>query len=80
MLLTGRKIPDDDGGQRIGAFQPHHVTGIKFEIENVDAFAARDQVAPVRPFRRFQLRGDDLEVDGAIGIGEDEQLVAAVGD
>ena len=23
---------------------------------------------------------DDLEVDGAVGVGEDEQLVAAVGD
>jgi len=26
------------------------------------------------------MRGDDLEVDGAVGIGENEQLVAAVGD
>ncbi len=80
VLLTAREIADDDGGQRIGALQPHHVAGIKLDIEDVDAFAIRDQVAPVRPLRRFERRGDDLEVDGAVGIGEDEQFVAAVGD
>ena len=40
----------------------------------------RDQFAPVGGLRRCQRRGDDLEVDGAVGIGEDEQLVAAIGD
>ena len=42
--------------------------------------AVRDQVAPVGAFRRGERRGDDLEIDGAVGIGEDEQLVAAVGE
>ena len=42
--------------------------------------AMRDQVAPVGALGRGERRGDDLEVDGVVGIGENEQLVAAVGD
>ena len=40
----------------------------------------RDQIAPVRALGCCQRRGHDLEVDRVIGVGEDEQLVAAVGD
>ena len=39
-----------------------------------------DQVAPVGALGRGERRGDDLEVDRVVGIGEDEQLVAAVGE
>ena len=74
------EIADDDRRQRVGALQPHHVAGIEFDIENIDAVAIRDQVAPVRALGRGERRGNDLEVDGAVGIGEDEQLVAAVGE
>jgi len=42
-------------------------------------FAVRGQVAPVGALRRIEWRGHDLEVDGLIGIGENEQLVAAIG-
>ncbi len=56
------------------------MAGIKLQIDHVDAFAIRDQVAPVRSLRRFQGSGDDLEVDGLVGIGEDEQFLAAIGD
>ena len=80
VLLAGLEVADDDRGQRIGALQPHHVAGIEFDIEHIDALAIRDQVAPVGALGRGQRRGDDLEVDGAIGIGENEQLVAAVGE
>ena len=80
VFFAGREVADDDGGQRVGALQPHHMAGIKFDIDDVDAGAMRDQVAPVGALRRGQRRGDDLEVDRAVGIGEDEQFVAAVGD
>ena len=80
MLVAGREVADDDRGQRVGALQPHQVAGIEFDIEDIDARAMRDQVAPVGALRRGERRGDDLEVDGAVGIGEDEQLVAAVGE
>ncbi len=80
MLLAGGEIADDDGGQRVGALQPHQMTGIELDIHEVDARAMRDQFAPVRRLRRRQRCGDDLEVDRAAGIGEDEQFVAAIGD
>ena len=80
MFVRRFEIADHDGGQRVGALQPHQMAGIEFDIDDVDAVAVRDQVAPVGAFRRFQRRGDDLEVDGAVGIGENEQLVAAIGD
>ena len=80
VLFAGLEVADDDGGQRVGALQPHHVAGIEFDIEHIDALAMRDQVAPVGALGRGERRGDDLEVDGAIGIGENEQLVAAVGE
>ena len=53
---------------------------IEFDIDQVDALAMRDQVAPVGALRGSDRRGDDLEVDRAIGIGQNEQLLAAVGD
>ena len=80
MLLAACEIADHDGRQRVGALQPHHVTGIELDVENVDAFAIRNKIAPVRPLRRFQRSGDDLEVDGRVGIGEDEQFVATIGE
>ena len=40
----------------------------------------RNQIAPVRAIGRGERRGHDLEVDGAVGIGENEQLIAAVVD
>src|SRR6185369_485854 len=51
----------------------------KFDIDHIDAFTMRNQVAPVRPLRRAQRRGDDLEVDRLVGIGEYEKLLAAIG-
>ena len=80
MLVAAVEIADHDGGQRIGALQPHHVAGIELDIEDIDAGAMRDQLAPVGALGRGERRGDDLEIDRAVGIGEDEQLVAAVGE
>ena len=80
MLLVAGEIADDDRGQRIGALQTGHVSGIKLEIEDVDARAMRDQIAPVGTFGRSKRRRHDLEVDRAVGIAEDVQLIAAVGE
>ena len=80
VLFAALEIADDDRGQRVGALQPHHVAGIEFDIEHIDAFAIWNQVAPVGAFGRGERRGDDLEVDRVIRIGENEQLVAAVGE
>ena len=80
VLFAGGEVADDDRGQRVGALQPDHVAGIELDIEHVDALAIRNQVAPVGALGRGERRGDDLEVDGAVGVGEDEQLIAAVGD
>ena len=64
----------------MGALQPHQVAGVELDIHDIDALAVRDQVTPIGALRRGQRRRDDLEVDRVIGIGEDEQLIAAVGD
>ena len=55
------------------------MAGIEIEVDDVDAGTIRDQVAPVLALGRSQWCGDDLEVGGVVGIGEDEELVAAVG-
>ena len=80
MLFARLEIADDDRRQRVGALQPHHVAGIEFDVEHIDAFPIGNQIAPVGALRRGQRCGDDLEVDGVVGIGENEQLVATVGD
>ena len=80
VLVAIGHVADDDRRQRVGALQPHHVAGIELDIEDVDALAVRNEVAPVGACRRGQRRGRHLEVDGAIGVGEDEQFVAALGD
>ncbi len=80
-MFIGRcEIANDDGGQGVGAFQPHQMPSVEFDIHDIDAGAMRDQVAPARAPGRCQRRGDDLEVDGAVGVGENEQFIAAVGD
>src|SRR6266403_1525093 len=60
-------------------YQPHQMVGVKFDIDDIDALAVRDQVAPLGALRRCKRRGDDLEVDDTIGVGENEQLAAAIG-
>jgi len=80
MFLRGRKIADHDGGQRVGAFQPHQMAGIKLHVDDVDTGAVGYEIAPVLPRGRVQRRGDDLEVDGVVGIGQDEQLIAVIRD
>jgi hypothetical protein len=55
------------------------MTGIEIEVDDVDAGAIRDQVAPVLALGLGKRRRDDLEVDGIIRIGQDEQFIAAVG-
>ena len=80
MLFLGREVADHDRRQRVGALQPHQMAGIEIEIDDVDAGTIGDQVAPVLPLGRSERRGDDLEVDGVVGIGEDEELVAAIGE
>ena len=55
------------------------MAGVEFDVDDIDALAIRDQIAPVGALGRGKRRGDDLEVDGVVGVGEDEELVAAVG-
>src|SRR6266446_3911625 len=50
------------------------------DIDDIDALAVRDQVAPIGALRRCKRRGDDLEVDGIVGVGENEQRAAAIGE
>ena len=80
VLAAGREIADDDRRQGIDPLQPHQMSGIEFDIEDIDPLAMWDQIAPIRARGRSQRRGGNLEVDRAIGIGENEQLIAAIGD
>src|SRR5664280_792539 len=54
MLVAVAEIADDDGGERVGALQPHQVTGIEFDIYDIDALAMRDQVAPIGALGRVE--------------------------
>ena len=79
MLFVRSEVADDDGRQRVGALQPHQMSRIEIVLEDVDSLAMRDQIVPVLALGRGERRGNDLEVDRVIGVGEDEQFVAAVG-
>jgi len=56
------------------------VAGIDLDIDEIDAFAMRDQVAPVGAFGEFNGAVTTLKSMEPSAIGENEQLVAAVGD
>ncbi len=56
------------------------MTGVEFDVEDIDSRLMGDQLAPVRAGRRCQGRGGDAEVDGAAFVGENEKFIAAVGD
>ncbi len=79
-VALGLQRGDDDARQALFALEPHHVAGIKLDVEHIDALTIRDQVAPVGTVRGRERRGDDLEVDRIVGIGQDEEFVAAIGD
>ena len=80
VLFAALEVADDDRGQRVGALQPDHVAGIELDIEHIDALAVWNQVAPIGALGRGERRADDLEVDGAIRIGENEQFITAIGE
>ena len=51
MFVTRLEIADDDGGQCVGTLQAHQMAGIELDIDNIDALAVRDQVAPIGALR-----------------------------
>ena len=73
------EVADHDRGERVGALQPHEMAGEEIDAQDVGAGPVRHQFAPLGAIRRGERRGDDLEIDGAAFVGEDEELFAAVG-
>ena len=71
---------DDDTAEAVLAFEPHQVMGERIHGLDTPAFTIGDQIAPVLAARRGKRRGHDLVVFGAVGVGQDDQPVAAVVD
>ncbi len=42
VLVICPEIADDDGGQCIGALQPHQMTRIELDVDDIDARAVQD--------------------------------------
>jgi hypothetical protein len=47
MFAAVAEIADDDGRQCIGALQPHQMAGVEFDVDDIDALAVRNQIAPI---------------------------------
>ena len=77
MLLAAGALTHDDARQAFLALQPDHVMLEAEHRQDQPAGLVRHQLLPVGPYRIFHRRGHDLEVLGAVGIGEDEEDVAA---
>ena len=81
MLLAGRELADDDPRQPVLALEPDEIVLVDDDGDGSAAprDAGRDRVQLARP-GVGDRRGDDLEVLGAAGIGEDVEAVAAMVD
>ena len=73
VLLAAGEMPHDDARQTVGAFQPDQPVGEHHMGENEYSRAMRDEVAPMRAARVRQRRDNELEVLGAVGVGEQNQ-------
>ena len=71
--------PDDDAGQAVGALQTNQRVAEDEHAADQDAGAVRYQVAPAVASMVRDRRLGDLEVLGAVGVGEDHEAVPVVG-
>ena len=79
VFLAGRAVADHDLRQAVLAFQPDEMAGIGHVGEDQRARLVRHDVAPVLLARFVNRRFHDLEILGAVVIGEDVEDIAALG-
>ena len=77
MFFAARTVADDDARQAVLALQPDQEILERKDREDQPARLVRHEFPPVRRGRGRNRRGDDLEVLGAVGVGKDEENVAA---
>ncbi len=65
-------------GLRVLALEPHEMAGERHVEEDHDARPVRDELAPVPAFGRGERRRDDLEILGAVGVRQDDEVAAVV--
>src|SRR3546814_4551099 len=80
MLVAGRPGSDDDARQTVLALQADQVILEQLKAEDEAARPVRHQVAPVLPPGRVELRLDNLEAVGAIGVGQNKEAPVVVAD
>ncbi len=71
VFLAGGDVADHDAGQTAFAFEPDEPVPVGRVRQDQAAVLVRDQVPPVLAAGRRHRRGDDLEVLGIAGIGQD---------
>ncbi len=79
VFLAGLAVAHDDTRQALVALQPDEMTGECHMAEDQRAGPVRHDFRPVFAARRRHRRLHDLEVLGAVGIGQDVEDVAALG-
>ena len=77
MLLAGRAVAHDNARQAVLALEADEEILEGEKRKDQPAGLVRDEFLPVRARRVGDRRRHDLEVLGAVGIGEDEEDVAA---
>jgi hypothetical protein len=64
-------MADDDARQRVHALGAHQIILRRVQPENITARFVRKEFAPLRASPCGLLRRHDLEVDSAVGVGDD---------
>ena len=78
VLVAALAVADDDARQPVFAFEPQDEVAVCVVRQDQPSWLVRDDLAPVLPAGRGDGRFHDLEVLGAVGIGQDEEDVAAL--
>ena len=71
---------DHDPRVAVLAFEAREMAGENRRRHDRPALPIRHQVAPVRASGRLGGRGDDLEILGAVSVGENDELIVPVAD
>ncbi len=77
MLFTRRQVANDEPRQARLPLEADEVVRVDREIEDQSACNVRDEVSPAAAIRGVHGGRDDLEILGAVRVGENEKALAA---
>jgi hypothetical protein len=78
VLVAGGELPHADAADAVGPLEQHEVVGVDVDAAELHAGAMRHDLGPVVAAGRGDGRLHELEVLGAVGVGDHEEATGVV--